>query len=137
MAVPAATVIRPDHVETIDRGGGVRTVPLVTRGAGASQFLNGTTEFAAGAALPLHSHNCEESVLVLAGLAVFECDGERVEMDPGDITWVPPGAVHRFLNRGSEPMRILWIYGRVDATRTMAATGESFPIGTEPRSTRP
>jgi hypothetical protein len=30
-------------------------------------------------------------------------------------------------------MKILWIYGRVDATRTLAATGATFAIGAEPR----
>ncbi len=121
-------VLRPREQAPFDRGGGVRTVHLVT-GAIATQFLNGTTEFDPGASLPLHSHDCEESVVVLEGEAAFEADGEAIELDAGDTTWVPAGVVHRFFNRGSGPMRILWIYGSATATRTMAATGETFPIG--------
>jgi HTH-type transcriptional repressor of puuD len=50
-------------------------------------------------------------------------------MEAGDTTWVPAGVVHRCFNRGTGPMRILWIYGMVIANRTIAATGERFPIG--------
>jgi len=114
-----------------DRGGGVRTVALVTPARGASQFLNGTTEFDPGSSLPLHWHNCEESVTVLTGRATFECCGRMVEMLCGDTTWVPQSLPHRFLNASDEVMRILWMYGRTDATRTMAETGETFSVGTE------
>ena len=124
----APVVLRPGDLVPFDRGGGVRTVHLVTADVG-SQFLSGTTEFDPGASLPLHSHDCEESVVVLEGKAAFEAGGELIDMEPGDTTWVPAGVVHRFLNRGTGRMRILWIYGEVTARRTMAATGETFPIG--------
>ena len=54
-------------------------------------------------------------------------------MDPGDITWVPPDVIHRFRNRGETTMRILWTYGRVDANRTHADTGETSAIAAERR----
>jgi len=43
-----------------------------------------------------------------------------------EATWVPAGVPHRFLNRGDEPMRIYWVYGGRDVTRTITATGETF-----------
>jgi putative monooxygenase len=124
-----ASVIRPSALSANDRGGGVRTSYLVTRALGAEQFLNGITEFDPGAELPFHSHNCEESVVVLEGSAVFDRDGEATQLGPFDTTFVPAGVVHRFANHGDSPMRILWTYGSVDATRTLAETGETFPIG--------
>jgi hypothetical protein len=39
---------------------------------------------------------------------------------------VPAGIPHRFLNRGDGPMRIYWVYGGRDVTRTITATGETF-----------
>lgn len=122
-------VIRPDDVTPVDRGGGVRTRHLVTAPLGAQDFLNGITEFDPGTSLPLHSHNCEESVVVLEGEAAFEADGRIVELRPHDTTWVPAGSVHRFLNRGSGRMRILWTYGSIAATRTLAASGETVRVG--------
>jgi quercetin dioxygenase-like cupin family protein len=128
-ASPSRPVVRrPRELAPLDRGGGVRTVHLVN-GAIATQFLTGTTEFDPGASLPLHSHDCEESVAVLEGQAAFEADGEVIDLDVGDTTWLPAGVVHRFRNRGTGRLRILWIYGSARATRTIAATGETFPIG--------
>jgi mannose-6-phosphate isomerase-like protein (cupin superfamily) len=74
-------------------------------------------------------------VLILEGLAVFDCSGESIEMEPGDITWVPPDIVHRFRNRGATTMRILWVYGRLDANRTLAGNGETSAIASERRQT--
>jgi len=68
----------------------------------------------------------EESVLILEGGAVSEIDGERFDLVAGDATWVPAGVPHRFLNRGTTPMRIYWVYGGRDVTRTITATGETF-----------
>ena len=44
----------------------------------------------------------------------------------GEATWVPAGVPHRFLNRGDSLMRIYWVYGGRDVTRTITATGETF-----------
>lgn len=126
---PQPTVLRPQDLLEHDRGGGVRTSYLVTRELGAAKFLNGITEFDPGAELPLHSHNCEESVVVLEGTALFEHDGEKMTLRPFDTTFVVAGIVHRFANHGQSIMRILWTYGSIDATRTLAATDETFPIG--------
>lgn len=123
------TVIRRNDLSPHDRGGGVRTAYLVTREIGAAQFLNGITEFDPGAELPFHVHNCDESVVVLEGTALFEHDGGTTELEPFDATFVPAGVVHRFANHGASTMRILWTYGSIDATRTLAATGKTFPIG--------
>ena len=93
--------------------------------------MNGITSFAPDAGIPLHSHNCEESVVVLEGEALFEDEHGAHELRAGDTTLVPAGVVHRFANRGDTLMRILWIYGSADATRTIATTGETRPIAQE------
>lgn len=127
MAEPA--ILRPSELPVVDRGGGARTIPLVCCEIGAQGVLNGITEFDPGTAIPLHYHNCEETVLVLEGDATFEVDGKVFELKPLDTTWVPTGMHHRFLNRSNGRLRIFWTYSSVDATRTIVATGETFPIG--------
>lgn len=127
-----ATIIRAEDTAAHDRGGGVRTMYLVTRETGATAFLSGVTAFEPGASLTLHSHNCDESVVVLEGIARFDWDERSAELRPGDATLVSAGTMHRFANAGSAPLRILWTYGSVDATRTLAATGETMRIGAEP-----
>ena len=60
--------------------------------------------------------------LLLAVLAGFF----SAKASPGDTTWVPSGVPHCFLNRGAGQLRILWVYGGRDVTRTICATGETF-----------
>ena len=69
-------ILHPGELPSYGRGGGDRTIPLAGPRIGAG-FLNGLTIIAPGSAIPLHFHNCEESVVVLEGSAVAEIDGER------------------------------------------------------------
>jgi HTH-type transcriptional repressor of puuD len=120
-------LIRPGEVEPFDRGNGVVTIPYVGRwNADENRITTGQTAFAPGTGLPVHSHNVEESVLILEGEAIAEIDGERFELVAGEATWVEAGVPHRFLNRGDGPMRIYWVYGGREVTRTITATGETF-----------
>jgi quercetin dioxygenase-like cupin family protein len=129
-----AAILRPAEIKAHERGGGARTIPLVTSGTGSQSLLNGITEFGPGASIPLHTHNCEESVMVLEGQAVVEIDGVRHLMGPNDTTWVPAGLPHRFINASNEAkMRIFWTYASVDATRTLVATGDTRSIDSERR----
>ncbi|HEX3211688.1 MAG TPA: cupin domain-containing protein [Actinomycetota bacterium] len=119
-------VIRAGQVERFDRGAGVVTLPYVGRwNAEGNRVTTGITVFAPGTAIPLHTHNVEESVLVLEGEAAAEVGQESFELEAGDATWVPAGVPHRFANRGQGPMRIYWVYGGREVTRTIVATGET------------
>lgn len=125
-------IFRPDQIVARERGGGARTIPLVNRASGTTSFINGITEFAPGAAIPVHSHNCEESVMLLEGNAIAEIDGEQHVLKPLDTTFIPVNLPHRFINASdTEPMKILWIYAQVDATRTIIATGDTRSIDDE------
>jgi putative monooxygenase len=131
MTMPEPAILRPSERPTHDRGGGARTTPLVTRTCGSTSLINGITAFDPGAAIALHLHNCEESVMVLEGRAVAEIGGVRHALDAGDTTWIPANVPHRFVNESDAPMRIFWTYASVDATRTLLATGETRSIDAE------
>ncbi|MFE6945701.1 cupin domain-containing protein [Streptomyces chartreusis] len=122
-----ALLIHPDEVARFDRGGGVATIPYVGRwNSYRATVTTGQTVFQPGTGLPLHSHNVEESVLILEGEATAEIAGEFFDLETGQATWVPSGVPHRFFNRGQGAMRIYWVYGGRDVTRTITATGETF-----------
>ena len=127
-----SAVLRPTERQMADRGGGARTIPLVTLSSGARQILNGITEFDPSAAIGLHFHNCEESVLVLEGEAVAVLDGAEHRLGAGDTTWIAAGVPHFFRNASSDrKMRIFWTYASIEATRTLVATGETRPVAAE------
>lgn len=125
-------ILRPSEIAPHERGGGARTIPLVTSAAGSTSLLNGITEFEPGAAIALHRHNCEESVLVLEGEAICEIDGVGHRLGANDTTWLPAGVPHRFINASdSRRMRIFWTYASIDADRTIIATGDTRSIDSE------
>jgi quercetin dioxygenase-like cupin family protein len=137
LAKPA--ILRPSEIEARSRGGGVRTIPLVTRKVGSTTLINGITLIDPGAAVPLHSHNCEESVVILSGRALVEIDGVEHEVAADDATFLPANIPHRFRNASqTESLRILWTYASVDATRTIISTGQTRSIDDEhDHGTRP
>jgi HTH-type transcriptional repressor of puuD len=122
-----AMVLRAGSIERFDRGAGVVTLPYVGKwNAEGNLVTTGITVFEPGTAIPLHTHNVEESVLILEGEATAVVDGESWNLTTGDATWVPAGVPHRFANRGQGVMRIYWVYGGREVTRTLVATGETF-----------
>lgn len=120
-------LITPAEIEPFDRGNGVATIPYVGKwNCADNKITTGQTIFQPGTGLPLHSHNYEESVLILEGEAVAQINGDLFDLEVGQATWVPAGVPHRFYNRGRGVMRIYWVYGGRDVTRTITATGETF-----------
>jgi len=127
-----AIVLRPSQLKSHARGGGASTTPLVTPLVGSTSFINGITSFEPGAAIPFHSHNCEESVMLLEGEAMLDIYGESIPIQPLDTTWVPADVSHRFRNlSNTRPMKIFWTYARADASRTLTETGETNFVSAE------
>lgn len=128
----AAAVLPLDDLPAYERGGGARTTPLVTRTVGTASFITGYTDFDAGTRIPFHSHNCEESVVLIAGDAMLDIDGLEYRLNPLDCTYIPANVPHRFRNvSDTRPMKILWIYATADATRTLVESGATAPVSAE------
>ena len=127
-----AALLKPEQLPTHERGGGASTTPLVTRSLGTTSFITGYTSFGGGAEIPFHSHNCEESVVLMEGEAMLDIDGLEYQLKPHDVTYIPPNVSHRFRNLSkTQPMKILWIYANAEATRTLTDTGVTNPVSAE------
>lgn len=120
-----ARLIRFDEAESVERGDGIESVRLTPDPLEGQAFTMGVTSFPPGASIRLHSHNTVEQVTVIEGEGLAELDGEQLPARPYDTTQIAPGEFHRFINTGSTRMRILWVYGSTEVTRTFADTGET------------
>ena len=119
-------VLRAAEIEPFDRGTGVSTLPFVGKwNAEGNTVTTGITTFAPGTQIPLHTHNVEETVLVLEGQATAVIGEARYDLEVNDATWVPRAVPHCFINRGAGRMRIYWVYGGRYVTRTICATGKT------------
>ena len=124
-----ARVLRPSEITPVARGGGVTSILLVTRATGSTSFINGITIFPPKTAVPLHKHNCQESVLLLEGAGVAHIDGKTFAVTRGVTTLIPTGMHHFFENTSAtEVMKIFWTYASLDANRTIIETGETRMI---------
>jgi quercetin dioxygenase-like cupin family protein len=132
MSPSGAALLDPDGMPSHDRGGGALTTPLVTPGIGARAFITGYTTFGPGVAIPFHSHNCEESVVLMEGEAMLDIDGQEYRLEAHDVTYIPANVSHRFRNLSqTEGMKILWIYADPKATRTLTASGATRFVAAE------
>lgn len=116
--------LKSGDAETIERGNGVKTRLLIGKHNGGS-VTTGTTTLLAGQAAPWHSHNCAEQIILLEGAARVEYDGGSFEVEAFDVSYVPAGISHRFVNVGAGPMTMLFIYDSPTVTRTFTETGQT------------
>lgn len=120
-----AKLIKFNQADPVARGDGIESIRLTPEPLEGQGFTMGVTTFPPGTSIRLHSHNTIEQVTVLEGEGIAVINGEETPARPYDTTQIPPGEFHRFINTGAEIMRILWVYGSTEVTRTFADTGET------------
>jgi quercetin dioxygenase-like cupin family protein len=64
----------------------------------------------AGHGPALHRHPYEEIFVVHGGTGTFFVNGSPVEAGAGDIVLAPAGTAHRFINSGSDRLRLTAIH---------------------------
>ena len=95
-----------EAIEMTEAGAhGIKMRTVIAEEDGAPNFLMRVISFQANAASPNHSHPWEHETFVISGNGIIEVDGKTVNLKPGDVVYVPPGADHCF--RTTEPMELL------------------------------
>jgi mannose-6-phosphate isomerase-like protein (cupin superfamily) len=117
-------LVRPESIESFSRGSGIRTLPYIGRwNSDRPSVTTGMTLLPPATAIPLHSHNVEECVLVLDGHGTAIIGDEAFSVSAGCSTWVPAAVPHRFASAPDAALRIYWVYSGLYVTRTICATG--------------
>jgi quercetin dioxygenase-like cupin family protein len=81
-------------VDPGDASGSVETLAIITE------------EIAVGDQIPLHFHDVDEAITILAGTADTRLGAQRRDVGPGTVIFVPAGTPHGTANAGSEPLQI-------------------------------
>lgn len=118
-------IVKVDEEPVVARGNGIETTLLIGHEKCDAKVTSGITSFPPGADVPVHSHNCDEQVVILEGEAEVEIEGSRTRLKPNDTVYVAAGRWHRFVNAGAGRLRILWIYDSPEVTRTFKGSGKT------------
>jgi quercetin dioxygenase-like cupin family protein len=76
-------------------------------------LLAGVNHLAPGGRIPLHFHDYEELQFILAGTGLaLDSGGDSHPLVAGSAVYCAagPAAAHGFLNTGTEPLAILYVY---------------------------
>lgn len=79
------------------------------------------------------THEGHDQILFLVeGSGIAEVDGVKTQVGPGDMSFVPSGAFHNFINKGEGPLKLFTTYsppehpeGTLHATRKEAHAAEA------------
>lgn len=94
----------------------------------------GLWELAPRAIYPAHRHDVPELYYVTGGEAEWTVGEETRIVGPGTVIRTPPGAVHRMVNLGDEPVMALWFWWAPDGRREVFSGSYEF---TEPAPRQP
>jgi quercetin dioxygenase-like cupin family protein len=72
--------------------------------------LFGVLELASGGYYPGHHHPAPEIYYVLSGEAEWTVGDQTFTARPGESIYHPPGKVHRMVNKGKDPLRVVYFW---------------------------
>ncbi len=76
---------------------------LITKDDGPTRFATRRFEIKPGGQVGLHGHPEDHHVFVLNGTAqFFDAQNNKIEVNEGDVVYIPPNESHAIINNGSE-----------------------------------
>jgi len=97
------------EAEEFTEAAGVSVRWVIGREEGAPNFAMRVFDVEPGAATPLHTHDWEHEVFVVAGVGSVHGGGEDAPLREGDTVFVPSMEEHRFVNVGDEPFSFICV----------------------------
>jgi quercetin dioxygenase-like cupin family protein len=94
-----AKVIRADEVKFENVDWGLTKELIGPKSVGAKSLKVKITEYLPGYSHKSHTHpHQEEVIFILSGRGIAEANGEREEIGPGSVVFVPAGQPHATYN---------------------------------------
>ena len=110
------SIVRRDDRPVLVRGPGLPTLQrLVDRASGSDAVTVLANVFTNGEAVPEHTHEVEEVLLVTAGECTITTDSRSGIARAGDAVIVTPGTRHTIKHQGDQPCRVIAVLASADA----------------------
>ncbi len=110
------TIVRSEDRPAVPRGPGLPSLQrLVDRASGSQAVTVLVNRFTPGDAVPEHTHQVEEVLVVTEGECVVEVDGRQHTVRAGDAVIVTPGAAHAIRQRSDAACTVVAVLGSPDA----------------------
>jgi len=110
------SIVRRDDRPVLVRGPGLATLQrLVDRAGGSNAVTVLVNTFASGEAVPAHTHEVEEVLLVTVGECIVTVDGRPEAARSGDAVIIPPGTSHAISHSSDEPCEVIAVLASPDA----------------------
>jgi putative monooxygenase len=110
------TILRSEDRPAVSRGPGLPTLQrLVDRANGSESVTVLVNRFSQGDAVPEHTHDVEEVLVVTEGECLVEVEGRRHTARTGDAVIVTPGAAHAIRHPSDKACTVVALLGSPDA----------------------
>jgi quercetin dioxygenase-like cupin family protein len=110
------SIVRHDDCPVLGRGPQLPTLQrLVDRASGSDAVTVLINVFSRGQAVPEHTHEVEEVLLVTAGECTVTVDGRPEAARTGDAVIIKPGTSHAISHDSDEPCEVIAILASPDA----------------------
>jgi quercetin dioxygenase-like cupin family protein len=110
------SIVRREDRPVLVRGQSLPTLQLLVDRAGGSSAVTVLINiFASGEAVPEHTHEVEEVLLIRVGECVVTVDGRPEAARTGDAVIINPGTRHSISHNSDEPCEVIAVLASPDA----------------------
>jgi quercetin dioxygenase-like cupin family protein len=110
------SIVRRDDRPVLVRGPGLPTLQrLVDRASGSDAVTVLINNFASREAVPEHTHDVEEVLLVTVGECTVSVEGRSETARTGDAVIIKPGTRHAIGHHSDQPCQVIAVLGSPDA----------------------
>ncbi len=113
------TVIKNAEISVEQMYPKVERKELIGKKMGAKGVTIGEITIQPGGEIPKHFHGVEDCVLLRQGSGEIHVDGQVNKVEAPMSILIPPGAKHKVVNTGTEPIRIIYVFPSVEVDRQL------------------